>query len=355
MDTNLLRQFVPLGALSQSTLDVLASQTEEINQPKGQVIFRQGDDDPWLYFLLEGEVLCQEPHSAPRTIQSGSEQARHALSRSHPRDCSVVAASSVRLLRLDEHLLESCLGSDQAAAYEIFEYDGCEDPAWMMHILSKPTFRKVPPAHANAMFARFELLHGKAGDVIIQQGEHADYYYLIRSGHAQVSRTTSDGTSVALAELGPGDGFGEEALLTGELRNASVTLRTECVLMRLSKQDFDSLLKTPLVKSIDLEGARHLIQGGAQLVDVRLEEEFQAGTLRGSLNLPLYLLRLKAESLDPQTKYILFCQHDQRSSAAAFLLAQRGLDTYVLSGGLAALKPHEVGVSENEACDAHAA
>ncbi len=345
MDTSLLRQFVPLNALSLLTLNALAAQTEEVSLPKGRVVFRQGDNDPWLYFLLEGEVLCQEPNSAPYTIRTGSEQARHALSRTHPRDCSVVAASSfVRLIRVDENLLESCLGADQAAAYEVFEYDGSEDPAWMMHILSKPAFRKIPPANANTMFAHFEPLHGKAGDVVIQQGEHADYYYLIRSGHAQVSRITPDGVSMVLADLGPGDGFGEEALLTGELRNASVTLRSDCVLMRLSKQDFDSLLKAPLVKSIDLNDARHLIQEGAQLVDVRLEEEFQGGSLRDSLNLPLYLLRLKAQSLDPQTKYILFCQHDQRSSAAAFLLAQRGLDTYVLRGGLAGIKPGE-GVS----------
>lgn len=339
MDTNLLRQFVPLNAMSNPALEALAAQAEEISLPMGWVIFRQGEDDPWLYFLLEGEVLCQEPHSAPRTFKSGSEPARHALSRTHPRACSAVAASPVRLLRLSEHLLESCLGSDQAAAYEIFEYDGSEDPAWMMHILSKPAFRNVPPAHANAMFAHFEPLHGKSGDIIIQQGEHADYYYLIRSGHAQVSRTAPDGISMVLADLGPGDGFGEEALLTGEPRNASVTLRSECVLMRLSKADFETLLKAPLVKSIDLDDARTMLQSGAQLVDVRLEEEFQAGTLRGSLNLPLYLLRLKAQSLDPKTKYILFCQHDQRSSAAAFLLAQRGLDTYVLRDGLAGLKP----------------
>ena len=339
MDASLLRQFVPLNALSLLTLNELAVQTEEISLPAGRVIFRQGDDDPWLYFLLEGEVLFQEPNSAPRTIRSGSEQARHALSRTHPREYSAVAATSVRLLRVDEHLLESCLGADQAAAYEVFEYDGCEDPAWMMHILSKPAFRNIPPANANIMFKHFEPLHGKAGDVVIQQGDHADYYYLIRSGHAQVSRATPDGVSMVLADLGPGDGFGEEALLTGELRNASVTLRSDCVLMRLSKQDFDSLLKAPLVKSIDLNDALHLIHEGAQLVDVRLEEEFQAGTLRDSLNLPLYLLRLKAQSLNPKIKYILFCQHDQRSSAAAFLLSQRGFDTYVLRGGLAGIKP----------------
>ena len=341
MDTKLLRQFVPLNALSQPVLDELASQAEEITLTKGRVIFNQGDDDPWLYFLLEGEVICQERDHAPRIVQSGSDDARYALARTRPRGYSAVAASLVRLLRMNEDLLESRLSFDQATAYEIFEYDGSDDPAWMLKILSEPAFRNVPPTHANAMFERFQSLQCKKGDVVIQQGDPADNYYLIRTGRAQVSRVEPGGQPIVLAEFGPGEGFGEEALLTGERRNATVTMLSNGLLMRLSRQDFDTLLKAPLVKSIDLHGARRLLQAGAQLVDVRLEDEFRAGTLRDSLNLPLYLLRLKAPSLDPQRKYILFCQHDQRSSAAAFLLAQRGLDVYVLRGGLARLKPGE--------------
>ncbi len=338
MDARLLHQFVPLNALSQPVLSELAAQAAEITLAKGRVIFHQDDDDPWLYFLLEGEVICQERDHAPRFVQSGSEDARYALARTRPRGYSAVAATSVRLLRIKEALLESRLSFDQATAYEVFEYDGSDDPAWMLKILSEPAFLKVPPAHANAMFERFQPRPCKKGDVIIQQGDQADNYYLIRTGRAQVSRAEPGGSPIVLAEFGPGDGFGEEALLTGELRNASVTMLSDGLLMRLSRQDFDALLKTPLVKSVDFDVARRMLQTGAQLVDVRLEDEYRAGTLRDSLNLPLYLLRLKAQSLDPQRKYILFCQHDQRSSAAAFILAQRGLDVYVLRGGLAEIK-----------------
>ena len=339
MDAKILRRFVPLSALSQPVLDELAEHAEEIALPKGRVIFHQGDDDPWLYFLLEGEVICQEHDHAPRTVQSGSDDARFALARTRPRGYSAVTATPARLFRMNEALLEARLVFDQATAYEVFEYDGSDDPAWMLKILSEPAFRNLPPAHANAMFERFQPLSCEKGDVVIQQGESADNYYLIRAGRAQVSRAEPGGPPVVLAEFGPGDGFGEEALLTGERRNATVTMLSDGLLMRLSRQDFDALLKAPLLKSVDLEGARRLMQAGALLVDVRLEDEFRAGTLRDSLNLPLYLLRLKAPSLDPHKKYILFCQHDQRSSAAAFLLAQRGLDAYVLRGGLAGLKP----------------
>ena len=339
MEINVLRQFVPLNALSGNVLNELAEAAEEMTLPAGHVIFKQGEKDPWLYFLLEGDIICQESDHAPRTIQAGTESGRYALSRTSPRGYSAVAATSARVFRIDEDLLESCLGSDQAAAYEVFEYDGSDDPAWMMQILSKPAFRKVPSAHANLMFERFQPVTCASNERVLQQGDPADYYYVIREGRAQVARKTSENGSLALAELGPGDGFGEEALLTGECRNATVTMLSDGVLMRLSRKDFDALLKAPLVKTVDLEAARKLMQGGAQLVDVRLEEEFKQGTLRDSLSLPLYLLRLKAQSLDTRKKYILFCQHETRSSAAAFLLTQRGLDAYVLRGGLAGLKP----------------
>lgn len=342
IDPTLLRQFIPFNAMSESALKELATQVEEVALPKGEVIFHEDDEGPWLYFLLEGQVICQQRDHPPRIIRSGSGDASHALSRARPRGCSAVTETPARLLRVGEAQLEICLGFDQATAYEVFEYDGNDDPVWMVHVLSKPTLRNIPPAQANALFARFQRVPCKAGDVIIQQGDPAEYYYLIRTGHARVSRTApGGGPSLELAVLGPGEGFGEEALLTGELRNATVTMLTDGTLMRLSREDFDTLLKTPLVRTVDLEEARLLLKDGAQLIDVRLEDEYRAGTLRGSLNLPLYLLRLKAASLDPQRKYILFCQHDQRSSAAAFILAQRGLDAYVLSGGLAGVKPDE--------------
>lgn len=340
IDLEQLRQFIPLNAMSDRALAALAEHTEIVTLPKGSVIFRQGEEDPWLYFLFDGQVICQPRDQAPCLIEAGSEAARHALSRMRPRGCTAVTDTPTQMFRVSESQLETSLGLDQAAAYEVFEYDGNDDPAWVMHILAKPAFRDVPPAHANAMLARFQRRPCRAGDVIIEQGAPAEYYYLIRTGHARVSRTASGGgPPLALAELGPGEGFGEEALLTGEPRNATVTMLSDGLLMRLSREDFDSLLKAPLVKGVDLQEARRMLQEGAQLIDVRLEDEFRAGTLRGSLNLPLYLLRLKAASLDPQKQYILFCQHDQRSSAAAFILTQRGLDAYVLNGGLAAVQP----------------
>lgn len=336
-----LSHFIPLSSLPQQTLAQLAASAEEIAYTPSKLIFAQGQADNRLYFLLEGEVALQRERHHARYLRASSKKARYPLDRENPHSCTATAVTNVRLLAIDESLLERRLSLNQAASYEMLEYAGDGDPQWMMDIVSQPAFQDIPTANINTLFSRFEVVRHKAGDVVIQQGAPGDFYYMIREGHAQVAHAEPGRNPVVLAKLGRGDGFGEEALLTGLPRNATVSMLTDGVLMRLAKQDFDALLKAPLLMRVDMMESRHLIAAGARLVDVRLEDEYRAGTLRGSINLPLYLLRVRAAALKLRKKYILFCQREDRSTAAAFLLAQRGFDVYVLKGGLASVPSEE--------------
>jgi CRP-like cAMP-binding protein len=174
---------------------------------------------------------------------------------------------------------------------------------------------------------------------VIRQGDPGDYYYLIREGRAQVSRSVAPGKEVALATLEPGQGFGEEALISGEPRNASITMLSDGLLMRLAAADFHAQLQEPLVHLVDGREAALLVKDrGAVLIDVRMEDEFRHGSLKDAVNLPLYLLRVKANTLPRDRIHILFCQSGQRGVTAAFLLAQRGFDVRALRGGLSGLK-----------------
>ncbi len=339
-----LSHFVPFNSLPRQTLEQLAASAEELAYTPSKPIFLQGNADKRLYFLLEGEVALQRERHRARYLRAASKKARFPLDRDNPHRCTATAVTNVRLLGIDEALLERRLSQNQAASYEMLEYSGVGDPQWMMDIVSQPAFQDIPTANINALFARFEPVRYKAGEVVIRQGEPGDYYYMIREGEAEVVHAEPGMSPRALAKIGRGEGFGEEALLTGLPRNATVTMISDGELMRLAKRDFDLLLKAPLLMRVDLLEARHLLAAGARLVDVRLEDEYQAETLKSSINLPLYLLRVRAPSLKTNKKYILFCQHEQRSSAAAFLLAQRGFDVYVLKGGLAALSNEERGV-----------
>ena len=141
---------------------------------------------------------------------------------------------------------------------------------------------------------------------------------------------------VQLAELGPGDSFGEEALISDGKRNATVTMLTNGTMMRLSKNDFMSLLNEPLLHWVSFAEAMEKHRAGAVWIDVRLPSEGEQGRIKGSINIPLIFLRMKIGSLEPDKTYITYCDTGRRSSAASFLLGERGFEVYILKDGIGA-------------------
>jgi CRP-like cAMP-binding protein len=335
-----LASLVPLDSLSAEALAQAAEQAWEIRMEIGQTLFQRGDRDPQRYYLLEGKIaLDAGDGSPPLLVQSGSEAGLHPLARLKPRRYSAVAHSPCRIAAFNEVVLDELIARDHTTAYEVEEFEG-DDPHWMFDLLRNPAFARVPPANLHALFTRFHPLPVTAGQMVISQGAPVgDYYYLIREGQAQVSRRNEVGQEVVLAKLGPGDSFGEEALIAHAARNATVTMLSNGLVMCLAAADFDTLLKEPLVRHVSAAEAIALLHGGgADLIDVRLADEFKQGNIKGSFNIPLCMLRLKSGALEKQRVHILVSMTDLRSSIAAFLLAQRGLDARVLEGGLSALK-----------------
>src|SRR5215213_7832872 len=76
-----------------------------------------------------------------------------------------------------------------------------------------------------------------AGVRVFHEGDHSDACYLVRSGDLRVTREHPDGRAIALATLGPGDIFGELAMLDGEARSASVETLTDSELLALPASD----------------------------------------------------------------------------------------------------------------------
>jgi rhodanese-related sulfurtransferase len=81
------------------------------------------------------------------------------------------------------------------------------------------------------------------GTVIFRQGDPGDSFYIVNSGKIRVFRRDRQGMETDLSILGPGDSFGEMALLTGESRSANVEALEETRLVVLSKEQFDRILK----------------------------------------------------------------------------------------------------------------
>jgi CRP/FNR family transcriptional regulator len=79
---------------------------------------------------------------------------------------------------------------------------------------------------------------------VFHEGDHSDACYIVRSGDLRVTREHPDGRAIALATLGPGDIFGELAMLDGEARSASVEALSDCELLALPAGDVRALLRS---------------------------------------------------------------------------------------------------------------
>jgi rhodanese-related sulfurtransferase len=104
--------------------------------------------------------------------------------------------------------------------------------------------------------------------------------------------------------------------------------------MRLGKEDFKTLLNEPMLDWVDAEAAQKIVQEGGQWLDVRLPSEYDNQHLDNAINIPLYFMRLKINTLDQKCKYVVCCDTGRRSSAGAYILSERGFQAYVLKGGI---------------------
>jgi putative ABC transport system ATP-binding protein len=106
-----------------------------------------------------------------------------------------------------------------------------------------PIFAQQPIATLAEFAALMEHETFRPGEIIIRQGEVGDRFYIVESGTVEVL-STKDGHPPEKATLGPGDFFGEVALLTGEPRNATVTAQEPVQVFILAKAHFDRALRT---------------------------------------------------------------------------------------------------------------
>ena len=79
--------------------------------------------------------------------------------------------------------------------------------------------------------------------MIILEEEYGDLVFVVRSGTIKITRVNDEGKEVILALLGPGEMFGELAVLDGEARSANALAQENCELLAINKEDFLDILK----------------------------------------------------------------------------------------------------------------
>ena len=330
---------MPLDGLKRESLAALAKKISLRSLSGGDTLFKEGDLDARTLWLVSGRLEIQHHGRPVGTVSGGSSEAAAPLCPGSPRGATARALDTVEYLSIDSELLDVAITWDQTGIYEVAElkqeFKGAGGDDWMTTLLTSKAFHKIPPANLQAIFQRLERVPYKAGETVIRQGEDGDYFYIIVSGNCLVTRETPlNRTGLKLAELTVGETFGEEALLAGTQRNATVSMLTDGVLVRLGSEDFRGLMSEPLLQRVSCERATEIVARGGQWLDVRMPREHQTHAIAGSLNIPLFILRPKLGSLDRKVPYVVVCDTERRSCAAAFILVELGFDAYVLKGGL---------------------
>ncbi|MDR2215059.1 MAG: cyclic nucleotide-binding domain-containing protein [Nevskiaceae bacterium] len=338
VDWKLLAQFSPLDGMKQENQISLARKMALHKLDPGTLLFREGDQARNTIWLVSGAVSLSEGNQVSGMVTAGTPDARNpiAFKNAPPRSCRAI--DEVEYLSIDSELLDMILTWDQTGVYEVTELRSAPPDDWMSTLLQSRAMQRIPPTNLQAIFMRMQRTPMRAGDVVIRQGDEGDYFYAIVSGKCAVTRETplsKDG--IRLAELTVGDIFGEDALISESKRNASVTMLTDGILMRLNKQDFRELLNEPVLRWVNAEQARTLVAQGGRWLDVRLPSEFQNSAVDDAINIPLVFIRLKLNLLQKDTPYVVYCDTGRRSSAAAFILVEKGFNAYVLRGGVSSL------------------
>lgn len=110
-------------------------------------------------------------------------------------------------------------------------------------LLRSILFAGLDHATASQVIAHLDEERWPAGAMIFEDNSAGETLYVIRKGRVRVSKTLENGQEHVLVEMGPGEFFGEMALIEDKPRSARVTTVTATLLFAISRQTFNTLIE----------------------------------------------------------------------------------------------------------------
>lgn len=326
-----LGRLAPMEGLPGAAFASLLDTVERLTVPAGRVLFRRGERDDSLLFLLSGAVDLADAQYDVKPIVAGTPEAAFPLDEASPHRFAAVATGPCVLAKLSRDALDLALTWGQAGETVVSVLSEAREGAgdWMAGLLASPVFSMVAPAQLQALFAAFEPVSYRAGEAVIREGETGDYFYVVQQGTCTVTRA---GVPDALAMLKAGDTFGEDALISGAARNATITMVSDGRLRRLDKDAFRGLVEEPVLSRVQASDLSNFRSLGLKvtIVDVRSEAEHAHDPFPHSVCIPLRTLRERMGELPLEGTLLTVCDGGRRSRLAAFLLIGAGYDVRVL-------------------------
>lgn len=343
-----LHRFHPLTLMTDKDMQRVLGGATMMSLAKGQFLFRKSPPSDVSYLLLEGEVEARQSFEDRSLIAAGSSQARFPLEDQARKGSSVRATADCKVLVLKREAMDALLSpEDDGGSFDVVivedaderleeaRFDDGYSEGWMERLLEAPLMSHLSATNIQRCFIELERVPFSAGQDVVKAGARGDHFYILQKGEARVFTEEAGPYKGQTFDLVPGDYFGEEALVADTVRNATVRMVTDGVLGRLTREQFDSIFRTSLIQTIDLNKARSFLSGagiGYEIFDVRFPAEYRAGHVEGALNMPVVVLRKRLRELDRNKTYLVTPEGGKRSDLAVYLLRQAGLNAYLLNG-----------------------
>lgn len=199
----------------------------------GEVLIQQGDEGDNFYVIDQGEVEVFVNGQLVTTIGEAGSFGELALIYGTPRAATVKAKTDVKLWAIDRDTYRRILMGNTIRKRKLYE----EFLSKVSILESLDKWERYTVADA------LEPVQFNDGDVIVQQGQPGDDFFIIEEGTAVVlQRRSDDEPQVEVGRLGPSDYFGEIALLLDRPRAATVKAQGPLKCIKLDRARFERVL-----------------------------------------------------------------------------------------------------------------
>jgi CRP-like cAMP-binding protein len=342
-----LKKYCYFSYLSDAALQAISNSLHPVEFPAGTEIIKEDAPANAFYLVKEGEVEVFKKtkwgQKAKLSVAGNNEGfGEMALLTCSPRCCSVTAKTDVKLLALLKADFEEIIRLD--SAFPLLAEKRIQSYSLYNRIKTLQPFALLEPEKMAAVMAKLGERKYSAGENIIIQGEKGDVYYIIKSGRVAVYKKILGDEQEQVAVLHEGQGFGEEALITGTPRSATVQAAEDTIVWTLSHDEFERIMKSSFLDEISAEEV--LKKENPAYLDVRMQMEVNEERIPNAVHIPLDELRQRYSELDPSKEYFVYCLLGARSAIAAFLLKSQGFKAKSIKGGLLNWKGPVEGESE---------
>jgi CRP-like cAMP-binding protein len=331
-----LTKYSYFSHLTDDSLEQLSKRISTVHFPAGSELIGNGAISDAFYLLETGDIEILKKSDNGNVIKisltgNSDEIGVMPLLTRSPRYLSVTAKSDIKLHKILQNDFEDMVCIEVALS----EISGKKSsaPTNFKNMKAFHPLTLVAPEKMIVLANKFQEVRYPANQDIIKQGEEGENYFIIKSGSVDVLKLMFEDEPEHVAILEPGQGFGEEALITGQKRNATVRAREETIVLVLNKHDFESIMKESFLQEVSPEEVIYS-KNGETLLDVRFDIEFEESHIPGAMLIPLDEIRNRYAELDYNKNYFVYCRSGRRSASATFLLRNQGFNAVNIKGGI---------------------